>query len=96
VQRTFDDGSFMVPQCEVPTTTVTKTLGRGTVTVANDPSAQTGFRGELEFSDDTFDGSDVYEATVEVSCAGAAVSADTASVRLACANTIGTSTCHQV
>ena len=96
VTHTFTDGSFMVPQCDNPTTTITKTLGRGTISSPVDPSMATGFRGEVEFSDDTFDGSDLYEATVEVSCGGAAVSSDAAAVRLACANTIGTNTCHQV
>ena len=40
---------------------MTQTLGRGVVTVPTHPSQATGFRGEVEFSDDTFNGADIYE-----------------------------------
>ena len=89
--------AFRVPECDGATTTVTKTAGRGEITIPVHPNAGNGFRGEVEFNDNTFDGREAYSAEVTVSCGGGAPAGVAAghTYRLACANTIGTGTCHQ-
>ena len=87
--------AFAVPECEQPITTVEQTAGRGSVTVPVHPSAGNGYRGEVEFNDNTFDGRDVYAANIQVSCGAGATPSVSHGVRLACANTVGTGTCHQ-
>ena len=91
---------FRVPECEGAQTTVTQTRGRGQVSAPVHPSAGNGYRGEIELNDNAVSGEsngpDIYEASVTVSCpSGSPSGSATAHYRLACANTIGTGTCHQ-
>ena len=66
---TLDLGAaFVVPECAMPITTVEKTAGRGAINVPTHPSAGNGYRGEVEFDDNSYDGRDVYAANVLVSC----------------------------
>ena len=60
---------FKAPECASVVTTVKKTAGRGAITVPVQPSAGNSFRGEIEFNDNNFDGRQVYEAQIKVSCA---------------------------
>ena len=88
--------AFRVPECDGAITSVTKTAGRGDITVPVQASAGNGFRGEIEFNDNTFNGPDTYSVEVTVSCGGAPAGVAAGhTYRLACANTIGTGTCHQ-
>lgn len=59
---------FRVPECAKVVTSVKKTAGRGKITVPVHPSSGNAYRGEVEFSDDGFDGRQVYTAIITVRC----------------------------
>ena len=68
VSNTFTDEMFMVPQgCSTIEMTAQKNGGRGIVT-SIPPTRPSGYRGELEISDDGFGAADVYDVTVTLTC----------------------------
>ena len=68
MSNTFTDEMFMVPQgCSTIEMTAQKNGGRGIVT-SIPPTRPSGYRGELEISDDGFGAADVYDVTVTLTC----------------------------
>ena len=68
VSETYTDAQFMVPMgCDQITMDAQKTGGRGIVN-SFAPTRASGYRGELEISDDGFGGADVFDITVTLTC----------------------------
>ena len=93
VSRTYTDQQFEVPMgCASINMQATKNGGRGTIT-SFPPTRASGYRGELEISDDGFGGADVFDVTVTLTCQNVGIqsgisggSTAASNVRLSCAH----------
>ena len=101
VSRTFTDPQFLTPMgCQNILMTAQKNSGRGVVTTFA-PTIGSGYRGELEISDEGFGNADVYDVTVTLECQGAAgphgngnQATPIRPVRLSCTHNTQTDSCH--
>jgi hypothetical protein len=92
VSAVYEHPKFAVPDsCAAIHTQVVKNDGRGFVTLPVEPTVGNGLRGEVEIFDDPA-GPGVYDITVTLSCVGTATPP---TVRLGCAHSVGTGSCHQ-